>query len=366
METKREDMTMRALYLLAIVFVVDGHIPLQDLFDLGGLFGYYSFHLLLFTFGSGCLFRLHGTLSQDILHRARRTLLPLYAWNMAYGLLSMALRHFAGFTLGESLSPYTLFLAPVLDGQHFVWNLGAWFLFPLFLVQVIYAGLFRLSRWVGGDGRLLFVLCLLMGCFAVFRLRAGENQPLWLLRTLVLLPGYAGGALYTEWIRQRDTMPSLPYFMIIFLLRTLLILMVGRPNYLLSNGTYFGAGPLGVYAGGFLAIAFWLRVARILAPAVQNSPLALYLAQHTRDVMLHHYMGFFVVNCIFLLLNQTGIGAAEFSVASFRTQSGYVFAPGEPAAYAVLYLTAGLLLPLLIPKAWESLQRQILSYFRIS
>ncbi len=366
MEAKREDMTLRALYLLAIVFVVDGHIPLQDLFDLGGLFGYYSFHLLLFAFASGCLFRLRGTPAQDLLHRARRILIPLYAWNLAYGLLSAAFRRFAGFALGEPLSPYTLLLAPILDGQHFVWNLGAWFLFPLFVVQVIYAGLCRLSRRAGGDSRLLFVLCLLAGCFAVSRLRTGENQPLWLLRALVLLPGYAGGALYTERIRKRDTMPSLPYFMIFFLLRTLLVLITGRPNYLLSNGTFFGAGPLGVYAGGFLAVAFWLRAARILAPAVQKSPLALYLARHTRDVMLHHYMGFFAVNCVFLLLNWTGIGAAGFSVSAFRTQSGYVFAPGEPAAYAVMYLLAGLLLPLLVPKAWEWLRRRILPFFRIS
>ena len=50
---RRENMTMRALYLLAAVFVVDGHTTLADMFDMQSLFRYYSFHLMLFAFGSG-------------------------------------------------------------------------------------------------------------------------------------------------------------------------------------------------------------------------------------------------------------------------------------------------------------------------
>ena len=72
-----ENPVMRALYLLAIVFVVDGHTALGDLFTLDGLFRYYSFHLMLFAFGSGYFFRLHGTPARDALTRARRLLLPL-------------------------------------------------------------------------------------------------------------------------------------------------------------------------------------------------------------------------------------------------------------------------------------------------
>ena len=52
---RSENFTIRALYLIAIVLVVDGHTPFRDMLDLGGLFGYYSFHLMLFAFGSGYL-----------------------------------------------------------------------------------------------------------------------------------------------------------------------------------------------------------------------------------------------------------------------------------------------------------------------
>ena len=347
---ERENRTMRALYLLAILFVVDGHLPLPDLMDFGGLFGYYSFHLLLFAFGSGYFFRLHGTAVQDVLHRGRKLLVPLYGWNLCYGLLAAALRRFGGFTLGQPLSPYTLLLAPLTDGEHFVWNLGAWYLFPLFAVQVLYAGVRRLPGPWKRDERAAFLPCLAAGMAAAFCLHGGTNRPLWLLRTLFLLPGYAGGALYRARLEKKDTLPTFPYLCGLAAARAALLIGCGSLSYLLSSGTYFGQGPVVTYLGAALAIAFWLRVARVIAPGVAKCRPALFAARHTLDIMMHHYMGFFALNMLFLLLNKAGIAAPDFSVGAFRSQSGYVYAPGNAAGFTVLYLLCGLALSLGI--AW--------------
>jgi hypothetical protein len=51
------------------------------------------------------------------------------------------------------------------------------------------------------------------------------------------------------------------------------------------------------------------------------------------------------------IFNALGIGAADFSVRSFRTMYNYNYAPGSRPEYNVLYLLAGLLLPLLVPFA---------------
>ena len=356
MEAKKENLPMRALYLLEIIFVVDGHIPLPDLFDMGGLMGYYSFHLMLFAFASGYFFRLYGNPGQDLLHRAKRLLAPLYLWNLVYGALAFLLRRFGGFTLGEPLSLYTLLLAPVTDGEHFVWNLGAWYLFPLFAVQVCYAALRRVSRcWKDEEG-LTFLLCLLPGIAAVLRLQASQNEPLWLLRTLVLLPGYAAGVLYRRRLEEKDTLPALPLMAGILLARGILLLRFGNLSYLLSSGTYFLCGPAGVYLGGGLAIWFWVRVSRLLGEQMERSRLALYASRHTLSIMLHHYMGFFAMNAVFLLLNWKGLGAADFSVRSFRTQTGYVYAPGGGPGWTALYLAAGLLLPLALARIGERIR----------
>lgn len=70
---------------LAIVFVVDGHTTLGNLFDLNGLFRYYSFHLMMFAFGSGYFFKFYGGALSDFAHRAKKLLVPLYLWNVVYG-----------------------------------------------------------------------------------------------------------------------------------------------------------------------------------------------------------------------------------------------------------------------------------------
>ena len=69
---------MRVFYLLAIVFVVDGHTTNGHLFEMNGLFRYYSFHLMMFAFGSGYFFKFYGGALSDFAHRAKKLLVPLY------------------------------------------------------------------------------------------------------------------------------------------------------------------------------------------------------------------------------------------------------------------------------------------------
>ena len=331
MQSKTENHTMRVFYLLAIVFVVDGHTTLGNLFDLNGLFRYYSFHLMMFAFGSGYFFKFYGGALSDFAHRAKKLLVPLYLWNVVYGVGAALLRRFGGFELGEPISAYTLLLAPLTDGQHFVWNLGAWFIFPLFFAQVFYAGIRRLSvRW-------------------------HENEVMTFL--LCLIPGFAGGQLYRRVLEKRDRLPTVPYLLAIVVLRVLLSTRYENLAYLLSDCSYFVCDAFGVYAGGTLAIAFYLRIARLLAPYIGRSRLALTLSRNTFAIMMHHYMGFFALNCVFLALNASGLGAADFSVRSFRTMSNYMYAPGGKTEWDVIYLLCGLLLPLGIEWACQKLLR---------
>ena len=349
---RKENMTFRALYLLAIVFVVDGHTTLGNYFDLNGLFRYYSFHLLLFAFGSGYFFR-DGAQNRPlsaIAAKAKRLLVPLYLWNIVYGVGAALLRRFGGFELGQPLSAYTLLLAPVLDGEHFVYNLGSWFVFPLFAAQTIYLLVRRLARLWGDREPVTFLVCLIPGAICVQLLYSGATGflPLFALRSLILLPGYAGGVLYRRVLERHNRLPTAPYLLGIAILRALLCLRYENLAYLLSNCTYFVCDAFGVYVGGALAIAFWLRVARLIAPAVERIPLALSISRNTFDIMMHHYMGYFAVNCAFLIANALQIGAADFSVHAFRTQGNYMYAPSGHIEMNLFYVLAGLLLPLAI------------------
>lgn len=356
-----ENMVFRALYLVAIILVVDGHTTLADLFDMGGLFRYYSFHLMLFAFGAGYFFRLRGSLAGDILSRAKRLLLPLYGWNLVYGLGAALLRRVGGFDIGAPINAYTLLLAPIVDGEHFVYNLGAWFIFPLFCVQVIYSLIRRAARLWKDNELVTFLAALIPGVIAVSLCGAGETPaaPAFPLRPLVLLPAYAGGMLYRNALEKHDTLPTVPYLLIVVILRALLCARYENLAYILSKCSYFVCGPFGVYAGAALAIAFYLRIARLLAPHMEKSRLALYISRNTFAVMMHHYMGFFALNCVFLVMNMLGVWAQDFSVRSFRTQAHYNYAPGGHAEFNVLYLIAGLLFPLLIAFVMDKIKALI-------
>ena len=350
--SREDNYTFRALYLIAILFVVDGHTTLADMFDMGGLFRYYSFHLMLFAFGAGYFFRMHGSIVKDIAVRAKRLLVPVYIWNLVYGIGAMLLRRMGGFELGEAISPYTLLIAPLVDGEHFVWNLGAWFVFPLFLTQVSYSLIRRAAKCWKNNEIITFILCLILGSAAVNLCYAGKHDtlPLFMMRTLILLPGYAGGQLYKRMLERLDTMKTIPYLGVIVVLRALLCIRYENLAYIISSCDYFVCDAFGVYFGGALAIAFYLRIARLLAPYLKKSRLALYASRHTFDIMMHHFMGFFALNSVFLVINALGIGAADFSVKSMRTKAEYNYAPGGRSEWNILYLIAGMLLPLGI--AW--------------
>lgn len=355
---KGENMTFRALYLLAIVFVVDGHSNLSHMFDMGRLFRYYSFHLLLFAFGAGYFFRSRESLWGDIAERAKKLLVPLYVWNAVYGLGAWLLRSVGGFEAGAPVSLYTLLIAPLTDGQHFAWNLGSWFIFPLFLVQVCYC-LIRRAAGVWKDREIItFILCLIPGFLAISLCRAGKQEmlPLFALRSMILLPGYAGGQLYRRCLEKHDRLATVPYLTVVVVLRALLCTANENMAYLLSDCTYFPCNAFVVYAGGALAIAFWLRIARMLAPHMEKSRLALYASRHTFDIMMHHLMGFFAVNTVFLVMNAMGTGAADFSVKMFRTEVQYSYAPQMKPEFNVIYLIAGMLLPLGIARVVEKIK----------
>ena len=224
---------------------------------------------------------------------------------------------------------------------------------------MIYSLIRRAAKACWRDNEVItFVICLLLGSAAVELCHANRQDvlPLFVCRTLILLPGYAGGQLYRRRLERHDTLPTAPYLTGIVILRALLCVRYENLAYLLSSCTYFTCGAFGVYFGAALAIAFFLRIARLLAPHVARSRLALYASRHTFDIMMHHFMGFFALNSVFLILNALGVGAADFSVKSFRTDYAYNYAPGGRGEWDVLYLLAGIFFSLGVALATDRIK----------
>lgn len=213
-----ENRQFRILSALGITFVVAGHLG-YGVFDMGGLFPYYSFHVFIFLFVSGYFYKdeAEKNIGRYIWKKCTVLLFPYFLWNLFYGILAQIL-HKAGFSLGESLSLKTLFLSPFLGGHQFLYNFSAWFVPALFLVEVINVlmrkvlGILHLKReW------LIFICSLILG-MATIQLAIGGH--VWGNykfpgRILLMFPGFQMGRIYKEKIESHDTLPNGIYFLLV-------------------------------------------------------------------------------------------------------------------------------------------------------
>ena len=128
---REENKQMRILSAIGMILVVAGHLG-YSVFDVGGLFPYYSFHVFIFLFVSGYFYREEAEqhLLQYIGKKCKTLLLPYFIWNLVYGILA-AILHRTGFSIGGNLTLWNLFIEPFVSGHQFLyqctWQEGAVF-----------------------------------------------------------------------------------------------------------------------------------------------------------------------------------------------------------------------------------------------
>ena len=315
------DPTFKMLYVLAIIMIVDGHVGSSDYLDFNGLLRYQNYHIALFMFVSGYFLNLTRGYKEFFARKTLRLLVPLYLWNAAYGALCWYLNRHQGFALGGEFNLYNLLYAPLVDGHQFIYNMASWFLVPLFLVQTV--GYLLLRPFAPSAARrtaltpsarpqpgsfflpavIFFVLSLALGCFALAY--APENHgartlALTALRTLYFMPAFAFGFLYRHVLAKYDTVATPLYLFIVLAALTCLTQKFPGYNHIPSWLDTVNAPAPAIYAISLLAVLFWLRVARVLSPLLVRSRPLQYIANHTFDIMMHHFAGFMLAKALFL------------------------------------------------------------------
>ena len=349
---KAENKPFRFLSVVGILLVITGHLG-WDSVSLSGLFPAYQFHVPLFLFISGYFYRSSHEQAPGpyLARKALKLLVPYFAWNLVYGLAAQWLRGHTGMTIGEPVSFYTLVVQPFIDGHQFLYNLAAWFVPALFLAEAAYLVLRRclrgtLFQWEGP----FLLLCLAAGSLAVWIWNTGA-VPHWLLplgRTLFFLPCLQLGRMYRAHWEKLDTLSNGWYFLFVVGAQ-MALLWFAKDTGISAAWMQFPGGAAAAYLGIALGIAFWLRVCRILSPALARNPLVLDIGRHTYDIMIHHLAAFFAVKLIFFGLWKLG-RCADFDAAAFATNIFYAYWPGGNGWFGWAYAAAGLLLPLALRK----------------
>ena len=354
--SEKENRQFRILSALGIIFVVAGHLG-YNVFDMGGLFPYYSFHVFIFLFVSGYFYREDA--EKDILgyivRKSRTLMLPYFLWNLFYGILTQIL-HAVGFSIGEGLSLNTLFVAPFISGHQFLYHFPSWFVPILFLIEVVNVlirkvlGLLHLkNEW------LIFAGCLVLGMITVQLAIDGRVWGLYKLpgRILFMLPGFQMGRIYKEKLESHDRISDGVYFLIVIGIQILIsVFCAGLAFGAVWVGS-FANGPVVPYLTVITGIAFWLRIAKMIDFIPYVSEKLVYIGRNTYSVMMHHVAAFMLVKSVFYMCSYLPSWCTEFDRERFFSDIEYFYLAGGTEASKWIYLLAGIIVPIFIKKEME-------------
>lgn len=332
MPEQKIDYTFKMLYVIGIIMIVDGHLGTIDYLDLVTLFQYSDFHIGLFIFTSGYFLSLCYTYKNFLLKKISKLIIPLYAWNLCYGILCWYLNTYQGFKIGDAFNLYNLLVAPITDGHQFIYNMGGWFIIPLFACQLISFLILKPMSRASTDGQytpnphylaIFFALSLCLGMKSLDWINDNGNArnfTLALLRTLYFLPIFVFGTLYHHILKKYDKL-STPVALCTFAGITSLMGYI-YPGHLMIPSwlTHQGTTNIGYYIFTFSAVMFYLYVAKALTPLIKNSSTLKYIADHTFDIMMHHFIGFMFIKSLMQKFQ-------HFNYHSYKTDIWYNYFP---------------------------------------
>ncbi len=376
-----ENRKMRILSAIGIILIVAGHFEL-DYLTLGGLFPYYSFHVYIFLFVAGYFYSpdVEEHCGKYILKKAKNLLLPYFAWNLVYGVISTILNNY-GFGIGQNLSVKTFLLDPFLGGHQFMFNFSAWFVPALFLVELINVvsrkvlslvfGKCSLKNRIALIDMIMFFGSLIIGTATVYLAITGHVWGEWKTpgRLLIMLPGLCFGRAYKLWIEPIFENKIIPkagrfgfyilYFGILTAFQFLLIHFTENLSFSTVWCTGFASGCIGPFLSVMTGIMFWIGVADIIAASKSGivrglSNCLVKIGRSTFGIMMHHIPVLFVINSVCFFLFKSEFGCLDFNASEYLTNVSYQY------LYAGYHLThiINLILAVGIPTLIYSRQKQ--------
>lgn len=343
--TGSENLAFRYLYGFAILFVLLSHCDGGGVEMLSNWMHFGAFHLGIFVFGSGYFFREEKLLNPRLYlwNKVKRLLIPLWCWNLFYGLL-LTLLHGLNFTFGEPLTLRGILLFPINSENLYVLNMGSWFIFPFFCVQILYGAGKLLLNLLGRPkvtDRILQALFVTAGFAGVYFAGHGYHEyalyPVF--RILYFMPFYAFGMLYRDFLEKYlSKAPAALYFGTCLLISLMLNARFGKAVYVIPSSCDYPFGMWATYLAGAVGILFWLRVSTVLADFGKECIPLLVLGRSTWDIMFHQFAGIMAVKAVFAVTGRIFGIFRDFDPAAFSGDIWYLYRPGGMKEFALLYV----------------------------
>lgn len=354
---KSIDYRFKILYAVGMLMVVCYHTYGGGISILGDWFPYGSFQLALFVFCSGYFYRSKAeeTVPKYLLKKLKSLIVPLYIYTVVYAIIVQFLK-LKGFEIGSDISFYNIFIAPITNGHQFVYNMGGWFVAPLFMVEV-YNIIIRkvlkvvnknISEWA------FFLISIVIGISGNQLACMGYLHHGWLVlvRMFYFIPFYEMGILYKTKLEKIDKrIPSFWYFAIVFAVKLAIVYHYGRMlDYTPSHCNDYTEGPVMPIVIGYLGIALWLRIAILLEPVIGRSKWINLIADNTYSIMMNQFLGFMIVKTAYAIMSKIYVGFSDFNWISYKTDIGWYYIPKGLGYTRIIYVVAGITFSIIVQK----------------
>ena len=366
------DYRFKILYAIGMVMIVAGHCNGGGINILADWFPYYSFHLGLFLFASGYFYKEQNEqhVGQFILKKIKHLIIPLFLWNCFYAIFVSFLSLF-GFSIGTPVTLEKLTTLVLTSGHQFLFNLGSWFVVPLFSIQVFNILFRKITQKIESPYKewLILSIYLAIGVFGVYLSNHGwiTGWQRMFVRFASLLPFYEFGILYHSKLEKHDRISNIWYFSTILIIQAIIVAIFHRPpSFIYANPDIAKYGYFMPFISGAIGIALWLRIAKILEPAIGKSKIVNLIADNSFSIMVNHFLGFFIINSLYGLLLTKIFHVGHFDVATFKSNIWYFYYPSGLPQFQIFHLIAGISIPILIQLFLNNITRIFKQRFKIS
>jgi len=365
------DAAMLLMQCIGIIAVVFGHA------DLGGenipnflnlAFPYYSWHMPFFIFISGYFFNRKDKAGKYIIKKVKKHLLPAMIVNLICGVFSMCIKHFGIASYGQDITLESLFVTPFTTGYQFYINVSLWFVFALFIIEVIACIMDRLTRSKADIIFLVLTLATSFYCcyksYYDFLGTRGEFINAF-LRLGYLMFFFWLGVCYKKYAEKffKKVLNFKTSIVIFLIIATIL----GYTNYAITiNVRDMKLIPITVPNGFWVAIVspivaimFFLGISYSLAPYFKNNKVLTLIGSGTRYVMYYHQLIFVLFSLVLGgLINKSILKLESFS---FEKMSNSAYYTGGNVAITCVVAIISLILPILLCN-WISRQKKWISF----
>lgn len=347
---------------VAIILVVIGHVgTFPGLEIVEHRFPIYSYHMALFFFVSGYLFRdmEWRDYGRFVWHKTKTLVLPLWGWNIVYaGIVSLlAVRGVTSYfpPLDSIWTPHNLFVEPFVKGHQYYLNLATWFIGVLFITMLVFGLIHMLAKRIPDWGLLIFYAFLAaLGLYAARVSFFESDYGLIPLRVCYALFFVQLGRCFRRYIEPLLTPARLKWILLaVFVIWWASLTCEWRYHVLVFMN--FEGHVIRPICAGALGCLFWAMASMLIARKTPANRLERLIGANTWSIMTHHLLVRFLIVWLAVTLTRD---AAQ--IDAFRNDFWY----RSPAVDYWIYVAAMIALPILWQLLFDKIKALIPTILR--